>query len=92
MEQLLEDAECIAIVRKLAKELTVRASLITTRLLSENDKQDLRMGELSTDTLRAHIEVWVANGMPDYAHGLDDMRPFNPYLSWDATLKKHTLS
>ncbi len=90
MECLLTDKECVSIVRKLGKELTVRPSFITTRLMSEEDKQDLRMGALDIDTLREHIKVWLANGMPDYAHGLDE--PFNPYLALDATLKRVTLA
>lgn len=70
-EDLLNDDECKAIITKLGKKLCLRASLITTRLLSADDKQDMRQGELPVGALEAHIAVWLSNGMPDYANGRD---------------------
>lgn len=49
--------------------LCVRADLISTRLLSKEDKQDLMNGDISVETLIVHVKVWMSNRMPDYANG-----------------------
>ena len=46
--------------------------LIATRLLSEEDKQDMLNGDLPIEALECAIKVWMSNVMPDYAHGLTD--------------------
>lgn len=66
---LLSDAECKEIINKLCKKLCVRPHLVVTRLLSEDDKNDMRNGDLPIESLECHIKVWVENGLPDYAHG-----------------------
>lgn len=65
----LTDSECKDIIRRLAKRHDVEARLVTTRLMSEEDKQDMREGNLSAKALDCHIKVWKENGMCDYAHG-----------------------
>lgn len=69
MEVLLTDEECKAIIKSVAIKLCARAQLIATRLLTEEDKNDMRQGNLSIEVLEDHIKVWIENGMPDYAHG-----------------------
>ncbi len=69
MEALLTDEDCKTIIKRLSRKLCARAELIATRLLSEDDKNDMREGNLSIEALEAHIKVWIENGMPDYAHG-----------------------
>jgi hypothetical protein len=69
MPRNLTDSECKDIIRKLGKRLNVEPRLITTRLMSEDDKQDMREGNLPVKSLEVHIKVWMDNGMPDYAHG-----------------------
>lgn len=64
--------ECKKILSKLGFKLGVSPSLIATRLLSEDDKQDMVNGDLPLDALECHIKVWKDNGMPDYAHGKTD--------------------
>ena len=54
----------------MAKKLCVRPRLIVERLMSEEDKEDMRNGDLPIEALECHIRVWMDNGMPDYAHGL----------------------
>lgn len=49
--------------------LCVKEEMISTRLLSEEDKQDLLDGNIPIESLITHVKVWIANGMPSYAHG-----------------------
>lgn len=69
MPRNLANEECKDIIRRLGKRLNVEPRLITTRLMSEEDKQDMREGNLPVKALECHIKVWMAAGMPDYAHG-----------------------
>ncbi len=50
----------------IAKMLCVKASLISTKLLSEEDKDDMLNGLISVDSLITHVRVWIENGMQDY--------------------------
>ena len=52
--------------------LCVKAELISTRLLSEDDKKDMVDGNVPVEVLICAVKVWMSNGMPDYAHGLTD--------------------
>jgi hypothetical protein len=69
MSQTLTDEQCIEIIKTLARKLDVSPKLITTRLLSDLDKDDMRLGLLPIDSLECHIEAFRDNGFPDYAHG-----------------------
>lgn len=69
MSKKRSDGACKALIKSLARKLGVEARLITTRLLSEDDKNDLRNGDLPTSSLECHIQAWIAKGCPDYAHG-----------------------
>lgn len=68
MDIRLTDEECKKIISILAKKYSVRAFLITNKLMDADDKNDLRNGDLSVDSLEAHIRVWREDGMKDYAH------------------------
>lgn len=46
--------------------LCVRAELISTKLLSREDKTDMLNGDLPLESLVCHVKVWIANDMPDY--------------------------
>jgi hypothetical protein len=61
--------ECKRILSKIGFEVGVSPKLIATRLLSEDDKQDMMNGDLSIEALTCHVKVWKANGMADYANG-----------------------
>lgn len=52
-----------------AKMFSIRAELISTRLLSPDDKKDLMSGDLPLETFVTAVKVWKHNGMPDYANG-----------------------
>ncbi len=56
----------------IAKMFCVKASHISTHLLSDEDKQDMLNGDLSIEALAAHVKVWKRYGQPDYAHGKTD--------------------
>ncbi len=49
--------------------LCVKAELISTRLLSESDKQDMLLGLVPVESLITGVKIWMENGMPDYANG-----------------------
>lgn len=65
------DSECKKLISSIGWELGVSPALITTRLLSEDDKNDIRSGSIDKVALKCAVEVWRDNGMPDYAHGKD---------------------
>ncbi|CAB4127159.1 hypothetical protein UFOVP260_18 [uncultured Caudovirales phage] len=69
-EQKLSDDACKNIIRKIALKHKIELRLITTRLMSEEDKDDMRRGELPIEALNLHVEVWIKTGFPDYSHGL----------------------
>ena len=49
--------------------LCVRADLISTRLLSKDDKNDMVNGQLPLEALVLHVELWKRFDMPDCAQG-----------------------
>lgn len=67
----LDDNTCKNIIRDFGRRLNVDPKLIVTRLLSEDDKNDMRNGDLPLNALKLHIEAWIKAGLPDYSHGKD---------------------
>lgn len=65
----LTDDACKEIIRGIALKHKIKPRLITTRLMSEEDKDDMRNGDVPASVLDLHVEVWIKEGMPDYAHG-----------------------
>ena len=49
--------------------MCVKAELISTRLLSAEDKQDMLDGLIPIESLVLHVKVWIANGMPERTNG-----------------------
>lgn len=72
MSQRLTDDACKNIIRTIALKHKIDPKLIVTRLMSQEDKDDMRNGELPYQALDLHVEVWIKAGMPDYAHGLTE--------------------
>jgi hypothetical protein len=68
-QRLLSDEECKSIIKTLGMKLSVRPKLIITRLLSDLDKDDLRVGFLSISSLECHIGVFRDNGLCNYRTG-----------------------
>jgi hypothetical protein len=50
-------------------KLGVSPKLISTRLLSVDDKEDMLSGFVSDTDLEVHVLAWMHNKMPDYANG-----------------------
>jgi len=66
---------------KLAIRNKVQPKLISERLLSEEDKQDMLAGLILYETLDAHVKVWKEHGMCDYANGsYEKYKHFGAYL------------
>ncbi len=65
---------CKDLLRTVAKMMCVKAELISTRLLSKEDKEDMLNGLISDESLVTGVKVWIEAGMPDYANG-----KFEPY-------------
>jgi len=62
--------ECKSKLFRLGIKLGVSPRLIATRLLSQEDKDDMLKGLISDEALEAHVKVWMEFGMCDYANGL----------------------
>jgi hypothetical protein len=60
---------CKDLLRTIARALCVKAELISTRLLSAEDKADMLRGLIATEALIAHVKIWMQNGMPDCTKG-----------------------
>lgn len=67
----LTSEECKRILFKVGMKLGVSPKLISTRLLSAQDKCDMLNGDMSIASLEAAVTAWKANGMPDHANGRD---------------------
>ena len=70
--------ECKRILFKIGIKLGCSPNLMATRLLSEDDKQDMVDGLLSIEELECHVKAWMDVQMPDYAHGKTE--PYRPLL------------
>ena len=62
----LTDEACKSIIRRIALKHKVDPRLITARLMSEDDKEDMRRGELPMNSLDLHVELWIKAGMQNY--------------------------
>jgi hypothetical protein len=60
----------------ISKALCVKAELISTRLLSKEDKQDMLSGLVTVESLMTAVKCWMKSRMPDYANGHTD--PYKP--------------
>lgn len=61
--------QCKDLLRTVARMICVKSELISARLLSDLDKDNMLLGLISIESLIVFVEVWRDNGMPDYAHG-----------------------
>lgn len=66
---LLTVEDCKLIIKKLGMRHNVHPALISSRLLSKEDKQDMLDGNLSIEALVCAVSAWIAAGKPDYAQG-----------------------
>ncbi len=61
--------QCRKQIFDVAIKLGVSPRLISTRLLSVDDKNDMLEGLLPTETLVTAVKAWIDAKMPDYANG-----------------------
>jgi|GEM_PF-1633388 hypothetical protein len=61
--------QCKKKLFNLGVKLGVSPRLISTRLLSVEDKKDMLQGLISDDELECHVLVWKERGMYSYADG-----------------------
>lgn len=66
---ILTVEDCKAIIKKLGQKFNIDPKLISTRLLSADDKQAMLSGKIGIDALLSAIEAWKEAGYPDYANG-----------------------
>lgn len=61
--------ECQRQLFQIGIKIGVSPKLISTRLLSKEDKEDMLAGLIPPESLMAAVKIWVHNKMPDYANG-----------------------
>ncbi|CAB4152125.1 hypothetical protein UFOVP685_32 [uncultured Caudovirales phage] len=66
---MLTKEQCQRKLFNIGIKLGVAPKLISTRLLSNDDKQDMLNGLIPDETLFVAVQCWMEAGMPDYAHG-----------------------
>ena len=66
---LLSVEHCKDLLRMIGKMYCIKAELLSTRLLSKEDKQDMLDGLISIECLASHVAVWKEDGMPNYSEG-----------------------
>lgn len=71
MEKKLTPEQCKRKLFNIGIKLGVSPKLISERLLSSDDKQDMLNGLIPDEALECHVKCWMEAGMPDYAHGDD---------------------
>jgi hypothetical protein len=73
---MLTKEQCQRKLFSLGIKLGVSPNLIATRLLSNDDKQDMLNGLIPDEALETSVKCWMEAGMPDYANG--HTAPYRP--------------
>lgn len=68
MEMQLTQRQCQQLLFKIGMKLGVSPKLISSRLLSIEDKEDIMAGVIDSDYLEIAVIVWMNNGMCDYVN------------------------
>jgi hypothetical protein len=69
--------ECKRMLFKLAIKYGVAPKLISERLLSKDDKEDMLAGLISFETLDCFVKVWIEYEMCNYVDG--SMKPYEGF-------------
>ncbi len=85
MTQTRKVEECKKILFKLAIKHGVAPKLISERLLSLQDKEDMLQGLVSFETLNCAVEMWLDNEMRNYADG--SRKPYENFRMYQAKRK-----
>jgi hypothetical protein len=78
MSTLFTKEQCQKKLFNLGIKLGVSPKLISTRLLSAEDKEDMQNGLLPDDALELHVKLWKEHGMCYYSNGSN--LPYVPSL------------
>lgn len=82
METTRTVEECKRMLFKLAIKHGVPPKLISERLLSCDDKEDMLQGLVSFETLDCFVQAWKEYGMCNYADGTGkEYEHFREYIS-----------
>lgn len=71
---MLTVEECRKMIFNVGLKFGVSPKLISTMLLSKEDKDDMLHNELPIETLECAVRCWMDAGMPDYANGKTEPR------------------
>jgi hypothetical protein len=72
--------DCKKLLFKAAIKHGVAPRLISERLLSKEDKEDMLQGLVSFETLDCFVQVWKEQGMCNYADGSG--KPYEHYRAY----------
>ena len=72
--------ECKSLLFKLGIKHGIAPKLISERLLSREDKEDMLQGLVTFETLDCAVEVWSESGMCNYADGTGSW--YGDYWLW----------
>lgn len=61
--------QCQRKIFQISIKLGVSPKLISTRLLSKEDKEDMLSGLINDEPLETAVKCWMAAGMPEYSCG-----------------------
>lgn len=59
---MLTDADCILIVTKVAKIHDVTVEEVMSLMMSPEDLEDLKNGDILFEALKLHVKVWCEMG------------------------------
>lgn len=85
MQKKLTTEQCKRKLFQIGIKLGVSPTLISTRLLSKEDKEDMLNGLISDESLECHVKVWMQYGMCNYADGSGT--PYKP--STELPMSRH---
>ena len=72
------EKECKSMLIRAGLKHGVSPILISTRLLSEDDKENMRNGLIDQEALNKHVEAWKMAHMPEYSKG-----HIKPYIQFE---------
>lgn len=65
--------QCKSKLFRLGLKYGIAPALISTRLLSADDKHDMLSGLIPDELLDTAVKLWLQNGMPDYTNGTREL-------------------
>jgi hypothetical protein len=60
------EKECKSLIFKAGIKYGVSPTLISTKLLSKQDKNDMLEGSIDRECLETAVRIWIAAGIPDW--------------------------